>query len=358
MFPSSTAQKYPHPDSPVLTRQGSSAFSYDDGKRPQTCKNDTAWTPGHVVPNIGECFGTPRQQWSHMHTNAFVYNFWFAHSSQKGSILWRFQYRSGTLIIKIKINDFVKVRYYSRELLFFYFFSVLLALRRSRWTLKNRISSGLHPPVSNFHCQPSKGSVSLSVVKEWGAFAGDGDVLCRYPTQTGPPLCPAQKKKTPQCVLWHGKHFSRGNAACGTDSRQKVLCSSLCFVIWEGWKLKETLPQHLNSIWTTVGFLAKLESQLKCALQHLLKNNLVKVKYSHYYLAAGETWDIWTDSHNRFDRGACCLSVGVAGWVGLGLWHWRVSGFRWNATKEKKKRHTAQDFCFLFFLSLPNNASL
>lgn len=64
----------------------------------------------------------------------------------------------------------------------------------------------------------------------------------------------------------------------------------------------------------------------------------------------GKLGSIWTDSHNRFDRGACCVSVDVAGCVGLGLWHWRVSGFSWNATKTSAGKNTQHSgFCFLFF---------
>lgn len=52
MFPSSIALKYSHTNSRVLTLQGSKVFSYDNGKRQQTCVNDTAWISEHVVPNI------------------------------------------------------------------------------------------------------------------------------------------------------------------------------------------------------------------------------------------------------------------------------------------------------------------
>lgn len=195
---------------------------------------------------------TSRLQWSHVHTNACVYNYCLAQSSQKGSIMWHFHNKSD-IVIKKKMtllkSDITVMNFsYATSV-----FSVLLTLRQSRWTLKNRISSRhsssscvqFSLPAFQVKCL----SVSCERMRSISRWRGRS-VLLSNPN--GSTTLSSTEKKT-QCVLWHGKHFSRRNAACGRDSRQKVLCSSSCFVIWgerfdENFKV-EKLPQLLNSIW-------------------------------------------------------------------------------------------------------------
>lgn len=125
--------------------------------------------------------------------------------------------------------------------------------RPLRWTLFRSVQG------STLQCSVLTASLpsEVSLAKEWGALAGDGDVLCCNPTQMGPPLRLVQKKeKEKQQCVWRGNHLTGGNAACGRDGRQNVLSSSTSF--WIEAALRVPSASQLKLL--HISLLAKLEN--------------------------------------------------------------------------------------------------
>lgn len=157
--------------------------------------------------------------------------------------------------------------------------------RPSRWTLKNQISSNRRPLMFNFHCQAAQWSVSLSLVKEWGALAGDGDVLCCYPTQTGPPHCPAKQKKwkerkTTVCLA------SLEETWLAEKTADKKSWTHRCVLSYEEdiWKKVLKLQKQFLYLLNSVGDAAcKLSCTLKDRISIITKDANCKLHFCSIY---------------------------------------------------------------------------